>query len=229
MRDNGYYTGYVGKNHAPIGRGGYKSGVMEESFDYFYAGHGHIRFYPKDHHQIFYAAKEDTQVDIVGEGADDFLSNEHRLEGAISFLDSRPSDKPFCLSICLNVPHGAGTSTMEMRDSDDEIYKTLYRDIDIPLPDHYIAKQDITTPKLPPDVLKTEERQVGYNYVDQPDTLIERVTRQMQAMTGIDRMLGKLREKLTSIGADERHHHHSRIRSWTLHGRTGTRRESAVL
>ena len=203
MRRGGYYTGYVGKNHSPIGEGGYESGLMEKSFDYFYAGHGHIRFYPKDHHSIFQYAREDTQVEIVGESATDFLANEHRLEGAIRFLDSRPADKPFCLSICLNLPHSAGTSEMQMRDTDDDIYKTLYRDIDIPLPEHYIAKKDITTPKLPPELLKVEERQTGYSYVDKPDTLIERLTRQMQGMTGIDRMIGSIREKLTEVGADE--------------------------
>lgn len=203
MRDGGYYTGYVGKNHAPIGKGGYQSGLMEESFDYFYAGHGHIRFYPKDVHDIFEGAEYDTQVEIVNEGAQDFLSNEHRLEGAVRFLDERPNDKPFCLSICLNLPHGAGTSTMQMRKSDDEIYKTLYRDIDIPLPDHYVAKADIQTPKLPANVLHAQERQTGYDYVDQPDTLKERVIRQMQAMTGIDRMIGNLRTKLENDGLDD--------------------------
>ncbi|MGI9470787.1 MAG: sulfatase-like hydrolase/transferase [Rubripirellula sp.] len=203
MRRGGYYTGYVGKNHAPIGKGGYESGLMEKSFDYFYAGHGHIRFYPKDHHEIFRYAEKDTQVEIVGESANDFLSNEHRLDGAIRFLDSRPADKPFCLSICLNLPHGAGTSTMQMRDADDDIYKTLYRDIDIPPPDHYVAKSDIKMPKLPADLLKVEERQTGYNYVDEPVALKERMTRQAQAMTGIDRMVGRLREKLSEIGVSD--------------------------
>ncbi|TWT67585.1 sulfatase-like hydrolase/transferase [Allorhodopirellula solitaria] len=203
MREAGYYTGYVGKNHAPIGNGGYKSGLMETSFDYFYAGHGHIRFYPKDHHDIFKTAKRDTQVEIVGESIGDFLSNEHRLEGALRFLDLRPSDKPFCLSVCLNLPHGAGTSTMQMRDSDDEIYKTLYRDIEVPLPENYVAKADIENPKLPADVLKVENRQAGYNWVDTPATARERITRQMQAMTGIDRMVGRVREKLAAERLDQ--------------------------
>lgn len=202
MRDAGYYTGYVGKNHAPIGPGGYDSGLMDKSFDYFYAGHGHIWFYPKEAHDIFKDAKDDTQIEVVGEGAEDFLSNEHRLKRALHFLDRRPADKPFCLSICLNLPHGAGTSRMQMREGDDEIYKTLYRDIEIPLPKRYIAKDDIKQPKLPADVLKVEERQTGYNYVDQPATLKERMIRQMQAMTGIDRMIGNLRSKLQDEGLD---------------------------
>ncbi|MCM2369165.1 sulfatase-like hydrolase/transferase [Aporhodopirellula aestuarii] len=203
MREHGYYTGYVGKNHAPIGEGGYESGLMDESFDYFYAGHGHIRFYPKEIHEIFRAAKSDTQVEVIQEGVDDFLSNEHRLERAIRFLDSRPGDKPFCLSICFNLPHDAGAGTMESRQSDDEIYKSLYGDVEIPLPENYVAKADITTPKLPPNVLKVSERQTGYDYSDEPQTAIDRIRRRMQAMTGIDRLVGKVRERLSSQGLDQ--------------------------
>ncbi len=202
LRRNGYYTGYVGKNHAPIGEGGYESGVMEQAFDYWYAAHGHLSFYPKEHHEIFQGAKSTTQVEIIEEGAKDFLSNEHRLEGALKFLNERPADHPFCLSICFNLPHNAGVSSMELRDSDLEIYKSLYRNIEIPLPENYIAKADIKTPKLPADLLKAEERQTIYNYSDTPEDLRERIIRQMQAMTGIDQMLGQLREQLRNQGVD---------------------------
>lgn len=204
MRDAGYYTGWIGKNHAPIGKGGYGSGLMEKSFDYWYAGHGHIRFYPKEVHKIFNDAIAHTQVEIINEGVNDFLDpNERKLNGAIKFLESRPSDKPFMLSVNFNLPHGAGTSSMKMRESDDDIYKTMYRDIDIPLPANYIAKKDIKTPKLPADLLKVENRQTGYNYSDTPEGTIERYTRQLQAMTGIDRMVGNLRRKLKELKLDK--------------------------
>ncbi len=204
MRNAGYYTGWIGKNHAPIGNGGYISGVMEKSFDYWYAGHGHIRFYPKDVHAIFNDAVSSTQVEIIQEGIDDFLDpNARKLKGAVKFLETRPKDKPFMLSINFNLPHGAGTSSMQLRDNDDDIYKTLYRDKDIPLPKHYIAKKDIKSPKLPVDLLKTEDRQTGYNYVDTPDANRERIIRQLQAMTGIDRLIGNLREKLKDLNVDK--------------------------
>ncbi|WP_299552374.1 sulfatase-like hydrolase/transferase [Seonamhaeicola sp.] len=204
MRDAGYYTGWIGKNHAPIGKGGYGSGVMEKSFDYWYSGHGHIRFYPKEVHKIFNDAIADTQVEIITESVNDFLDpNERKLKGAIKFLESRPADKPFMLSVNFNLPHSAGTGSMKMRKTDDAIYKTLYRDIDIPLPANYIAKKDIKTPKLPADVLKVENRQTGYNYSDTPEGTIERYTRQLQAMTGIDRMVGNLRDKLKQLKLDK--------------------------
>ncbi|TXE07237.1 sulfatase-like hydrolase/transferase [Seonamhaeicola algicola] len=204
MRNAGYYTGWIGKNHAPIGKGGYGSGLMEKSFDYWYAGHGHIRFYPKEVHNIFNDAIADTQVEIINEGINDFLDpNERKLKGAIKFLESRPSNKPFMLSVNFNLPHSAGTGSMKLRTTDDDIYKTMYRDLDIPLPKNYIAKKDIKTPKLPADLLKVENRQTGYNYVDKPEDNIERYTRQLQAMTGIDRLIGNLRAKLKDLKLDK--------------------------
>ncbi|TXF90219.1 sulfatase-like hydrolase/transferase [Neolewinella aurantiaca] len=201
MRQAGYYTGWIGKNHAPIGEGGYGSGLMEKSFDYWYAGHGHLGFYPKERHKIFKNAKVDTQLEIVSEGIDDFLmTNERKLEGALHFLDARPKDQPFLLSINLNLPHGAGTRSMQMRDTDDEIYRTLYRDQDIPLPAYYVAKQDIDQPKLPANLLRAEDRQAGYDYVDSPETNREQLIREYQAMTGIDRLVGNLRAALTKAG-----------------------------
>jgi arylsulfatase A-like enzyme len=203
MRENGYFTGWIGKNHAPVGEGGYESGLMEKSFDYWYAAHGHLSFYPKDIHEIFRNANADTQVEIISEGVEDFLTNEQKLEGAIRFIDERPRDQPFILSINLNLPHGNGTSSMQLRDTDDEIYRTLYRDIQLPLPQYYIAKEDITIPKLPADLLHVADRQSIYSYVDSPAELKERYLRQLQAMTGIDKLVGNIRENLKEEGLDK--------------------------
>lgn len=203
VRKNDYYTGWIGKNHVPVGKGGYTSGLMEKSFDYWYAGHGHLRFYPKEIHEIFKNAEHDTQAEILGEGIQDFLSNEQKMEGALKFIDQRPQNKPFMLSVSFNLPHGAGTSTMEMRASDDEIYRTLYRNKEIPLPDNYIAKVDIVHPKIPLAIHHTEDRQASYDWVNTPEGFRERTIRQMQAMTGIDRLVGQLQETLKKQKLDK--------------------------
>lgn len=205
MRKAGYYTGYIGKNHTPVGEGGYESGLMEQSFDYWYAGHGHLTFYPKSRHAIFKGAEADTQVEVMQEGMIDFLDpNEERLQGALHFLEERPADQAFMLSLCFNLPHSASTRTMEQRPSDPKIYRSLYRNLDIPLPEHYVAKADIQQPKLPPEILHAKDRQTGYDFVDEPASLKERYTRQLQAMTGIDRLVGELRSRLDKLGLAEK-------------------------
>lgn len=204
LRECGYYTGYIGKNHTPVGERGYETGLMDSSFDYWYAGHEHLSFYPKNIHPIFKGAKADTQVEIIEEGMMDFLSpNERNLEGAKHFLSGRPDDQPFFLNLCFNLPHGNGTKSMKMLDSDPEIYRTMYRDQEIPLPEFYIAREDIITPKLPADLLRAEDRQYIYDYVDTPETLREINIREMEAVTGIDQLVGNLVAELKRQGLDK--------------------------
>ena len=196
LRDNGYFTGYIGKNHVPVGHGGYESGIMEKSFDYWYAGHGHLSFYPKSRHEIFKGAKNNTQVEVIEEGVSDFLSNEFRLEGAEHFINAIPENKPFCLNINFNLPHGASTSTMKMLPTDNEMYKSLYRDQKITFPENYIEKDSIKNPKIPSKILHANDRQRIYDFVDNKRDLKERIIRNMQAVTGIDNLIGKLRQIL---------------------------------
>jgi arylsulfatase A-like enzyme len=215
LKHAGYFMGYVGKNHVPIGGAGYASGVIEATFDYWYGGHGHLGFYPKERkpghiklkgigEHMFDNAAADTQVEVLEEGALNFLNpNEQFYNNAARFLRQRPDDRPFCLTICFNLPHDAGTKSMKERPSDRELYKSAYRDqsekILADLPATYVAKKDITTPKLPDDILLADLRQHGYDYVDSPDTLVERIIRRYQTIEGIDELVGNLREKLEAL------------------------------
>lgn len=208
LRKNGYFTGYVGKNHLPIGEKGYQTGLMESSFDYWYAGHHHLGFYPKEFHAIFDHARSTTQPEIVTEGALGFIdpnSNQAFLGKARTFLKRRPKNQPFCLSICLNLPHGFSAQRMQSRDTDDELYRTAYNEHrkTLPLVPNYVARADIKNPRIPANVLLTQFRQQGYDWVDRPDTARKRMVRLMQAITGIDRMVGKLRESLEANGLSE--------------------------
>ncbi len=214
LKRAGYFIGYVGKNHVPIGDEGYSTGLMENSFDYWYAGHTHLRFYLKERPKAYFKVEGDekmfdnaaaeTQTEILEEGMMNFLeSNEDFYAGASRFLEKRPSDKPFCLSLCFNLPHDAGTGNMESRPSDPELYRSGYRDkydeILADLPKTYTAAKDIKTPKLPADVLIAEKRQTVYDYVNTPEELVERIIRRYQTITGIDNMMGKLRDKLEQL------------------------------
>lgn len=204
LRDHGYFTGYVGKNHVPIGDKGYATGLIEKSFDFWYGGHGHLSFYPKKVHRIFGSASADTQPEILSEGAESFLQTDADfIAGAETFLKRRPAGQPFCLTIAFNVPHAAGTGTMKLLPSDPELYRTTYRDQadGIAFPKSYVAKDHVKIPRLPPDLLYTQFRQHSYDYVDAPDTLRERIIRETQTITGIDHVVGAVRAALARIGA----------------------------
>jgi arylsulfatase A-like enzyme/alpha-L-fucosidase len=204
----GYYVGYIGKNHTPVGKNdegviGYGSGVMDRSFDYWYAGHKHLGFYPKEkkQHAIFNNAAADTQVEIMDEGMENFFTPDEAFQEGLNFLDSRPDDQPFALLLNFNVPHGHSAGSMEQRESDLPLYRTTYRDRldEIELPDTYIAEADIVTPKIPRAVYNGEYIE-SYNYVKNPDDLKEREIRTMQTISGIDKLLGKLLDKLEEQG-----------------------------
>jgi len=208
LRNDGYFVGYIGKNHSPIGKNedgviGYDSGVMDNSFDYWYSGHKHLGFYPKDkkQHKIFLNAKADTQVEIMEEGMENFFTPDKAFQEGYNFLDSRPKDKPFALLLNFNVPHGHSTGSMELRESDPALYRTAYRDqIDqIELTSTYIAEEDIVTPKIPRSVYNGEYIKT-YNYVKNPDDMKEREIRTIQTISGIDKLLGKLLDKLDEQG-----------------------------
>ncbi len=208
LKNSGYFVGYVGKNHTPIGQGeasksGYNSGVMDQSFDYWYGSHKHLSFYPKDHkrHAIFKNAQADTQIEILEEGMENFMAPNEAFQAGYQFLDSRPKGQPFALLVNFNVPHAAGTGSMQMRDSDLDLYKSAYRDqIDqISLPTTYVAHKDIVNPKIPKHVYNGEYIK-SYNYVKTPELLTERKIREIQTISGIDKLVGKLVRYLEEQG-----------------------------
>ena len=205
LKKAGYYVGYVGKNHTPIGKSdlgvGYPSGVMEGSFNYWYGNHNHSTFYPKNNFPIYRNARANSQVEIFTEGALNFLSEQNGFAGAKEFLKSRPLDQPFCLLVNLNVPHNKGTGTMRMLPKDPELYKSAYRDQleDIPIPATYLDEHEINRPKLPKHVYNGQYID-SYNYVKNRADLLERMVRVCQTVEGVDRMVGALMAKLKQDG-----------------------------
>jgi arylsulfatase A-like enzyme len=208
LKKAGYTTAYIGKNHVPIGETGYRSGHFETSFDFWYAGHNHLGFYPKQRHPIFSHAEHDTQTEILCQGVQAFLiPSAHRsfYESANVFLHHRNPTKPFCLTISLNLPHSFSVSRMKQKPTDNKLYRTSYRDQlhTQPLPPFYIPKNECNHPKLPADILFQDLRQSSYDWVNTEKTLREHLIRTMQTITGIDQMIGTLRNTLTEHGLND--------------------------
>lgn len=90
-----------------------------------------------------------------------------------------------------------------MKPGDPDIYCTLYRDKEILLPQHYIAKADLKSPKLPAEIHHVADRQNIYDYCDTPEGLKEMNIREMQSVTGIDLLVGRLIDELKKQGLDK--------------------------
>lgn len=207
LKQEGYFLGWVGKNHVPVGPGGYGGGYMEKSFDYWWGNHSHTGFYPKDSRwcdcSIYANAIADTQVEVFEEGVMNFLRPDRRFMREAKFpLPDRPEDRPFCLCVTFNLPHGASAGMMALRPTDDELYRTRYRDRqqELALPETYVSYEEAQKhPRLPRHVYNGQYIE-QYNYVKTPELLRERLVREFQTITGMDRMVGHVREALERFG-----------------------------
>jgi len=204
LKQEGYFLGWVGKNHVPVGDGGYESGYLESAFDYWYGNHGHSEFYPKEtpRGEIYRNAALDTQIEVFEEGVHNFLDPQSAFFDTCSTsLARRPGDRPFCLCLTFNLPHGYGTGTMQLRPTDDDLYRGAYRDQinDMPLPDTYRSYgESVNAPRLPHHVY-SNRRIAQYDYVKTPGFLKERQVRTCQVVSGMDRMIGRLRQMLKRL------------------------------
>ena len=194
LKQHGYWTAWVGKNHVPVGATRYTSGTLESRFDVWMGNHGHSSFYPKelqgDAGVHYHEAPEDTQPEIFS-------------DRAMAALDARDPDRPFCMCVTFNAPHESATGTMQMRPGDDVLYREAYREHlqEFLLPETYRSWKS-SYHKLPLMVYNGVQLP-GYDYVKVPHFLRETMLRQTQLLTGIDRFVGKLRSKLHASGLAE--------------------------
>jgi arylsulfatase A-like enzyme len=199
LRKAGYYTGFIGK----FGVEYYTfQGRAAEKFDFWWAHDGWTRFFPKENKSPscvpYHTAREDIITSIMG-------------EAMTRFLDGLPGDKPFCLSVSFNVPHGSQTTSMYpdypewhrmTRPANENpklkgspFYDTLYRDIGIRIPDDTATDPYRFIPKFILDQDQGRRTQTYvYNYDRQ--TCLEHHIRYYQTISGLDHVIGRLREDL---------------------------------
>jgi arylsulfatase A-like enzyme len=203
LRRAGYFTGLIGKSNI--------HGLRQSEWDYYCGSDTTaLGFYPKENARsagpLLRGARSETQVEVLGEVARDFLGTDHGFHDRSAqrireFFGRRPENQPFFLYLCFNVPHSGGTLTMEQRPSDDALYRTAYRDqIDrMPLVPGYVAQSDVRTPKLPVTIYSGNQIS-SYDYRKTPAGLREHQVRICQTVSGVDRLLGEVRKQLTQLG-----------------------------
>ena len=203
LRQAGYYTGFVGK----FGVEYYTfKGEAGKKFDFWWGHDGWTKFLPKDHKSPstnpYHEAKEDIITPIMGEAMG-------------KFLGSVPVDKPFCLSVSFNTPHGSQTTSMHMDYPDwrkmtrpanenpqlqgTRFYDTLYRDLDIIIPETTGTDPYRFIPKFIQDQDRGRRTQT-YQYSYTRPTCLEHHIRYYQTISGLDHAIGGLLKQLKAKG-----------------------------
>jgi arylsulfatase A-like enzyme len=170
LREAGYHTGFIGKLGV-----GLEEGLIEEMFDTH-----RVTAYPyfKD-----VAGKSRHLTELHGDYAVDFLQN-------------RPTDRPFCLSLSFWAPHAD--------DGSDEQYfwppacDALYRDVRIPEPD----LSDPAFFEALPEFLKRSLNRARWHWrFDDPRKYQQMVKGYYRMISGIDLVIGRVTAELERSGA----------------------------
>lgn len=209
LRKAGYFTGFIGK----FGIEYYDlNGSAADQFDYWQAHDGWLPFFPKQSPdnpaaQRYRNAKSDITTEIMGEYIEDFLQ-------------TRPADRPFSLSVSFSAPHNSVVSSMYPEGADPAcdsyacrvmgypangnprlaghpVYDMLYRDVEVA-----IAADTGGDPYqfIPPGVIDHAARQQWYAYNYDRALQPEHLIRYYQTITGIDRVVGALAARLEQLG-----------------------------
>ena len=209
LRGAGYYTGFIGK----FGVQFYSlDGGAAAQFDYWRAHDGWLPFWPKDlpenpATEVYKNARHDITTEIMGEYIEEFLN-------------TRPDNVPFNLSVSFSAPHNSVVSTMYPEGADPgcesyackvmgyaanenpklaghPVYDKLYRAKGI-----VIAEDTGRDPYqfIPEGVIDHDARKQWYDYNYDPSTQPEHLIRYHQTVTGIDQVVGDLVAHLERLG-----------------------------
>jgi len=206
LRNAGYHTGFVGK--FGVEYYSFRPNAAQK-FDFWWAHDGWTKFLPKDFKSPSCTPYHDAQQDVIT-----LIMG----EAMTRFLDGRPADKPFCLSVSFNVPHGSQTTSMypdypewnrmtrpanenpKLRGS--PFYDTLYRDVEIRIPDDTATDPYRFIPKSIMDQDRGRRTRT-YQYSYTRPTCREHHIRYYQTITGLDHVVGRLLADLKRRGLAE--------------------------
>jgi arylsulfatase A-like enzyme len=171
----GYRTGFIGKYGV-----GPKKDLPINKYDYWKGFPGQGRYENKDENGNY---KHLTQ--IMG-------------EQAIEFLHGCSQEQPFCLSVSFKAPH--------VQDSDprqflyDRAYSDLYKDVTIPTPETAHPRYF----EALPDFLRTSEARRRWDIrFPNNEKFQESVRSYYRLITGVDVVIGKIREQLKQLNLDD--------------------------
>ena len=171
----GYRIGFIGKYGV-----GTKKDLPIDKYDYWKGFPGQGRYENKDEDGNY---KHLTR--IMG-------------EQAIEFLQDCSQDRPFCLSVSFKAPH--------VQDSDprqfiyDRAYENLYSDVTIPTPETADRRYFDALPEF---LRASEARRRWKIRFPNPEKFQESVKGYYRLITGVDVVIGKIRDQLKQFNLDD--------------------------
>lgn len=177
LKQAGYHIGFIGKYG--VGSNGREPA---EAYDYWQAMGGQPRY-------------ENPQPDGSVKHYTDIVSERCR-----DFLETRPPERPFCLSVSFKAPH--------VQDGDPRqfIYNPRFRDLyaGLSIPEPFSAAEEFF--ERLPACLATEENEARRRWrirFATPEMYQEMVKGYYRLITGVDHAVGKLRRNLQELGLAE--------------------------
>lgn len=181
LRGKGYFTGFIGKY-----------GVGKEppsaAFDYWkgYSGHGSYFFTDPDGTKVHETAMMGRQ--------------------AKEFINQREKSKPFCLSISLKAPHSEDGVTENNGFRPDPYFNSWYNNVAFPYPATYTNDFYLQFPEAwrkNTSNVNNEARVRWGKRFSTPEKFQSTSRAIYRLVSGIDKMIGELREFLKSKGLDK--------------------------
>ncbi|WP_265595408.1 sulfatase [Verrucomicrobium sp. BvORR106] len=173
LRGQGYWVGHVGKWH--------NGKFPQEAFDFgrSYSGRHYIK------------EPDGSTVHVTQKNQKD----------ALEFLDTRPKDKPFCLTLAFFATHAEDQNPKQYLYQPES--EGLYKEVNIPVP---ATGSDEHFKKLPPFIAneKNEGRNRWHWRFDTPEKYQEYMKAYYRMATEVDAACGRVLETLKSQGVLDR-------------------------
>lgn len=171
LKKAGCHTGFVGKWGVTV-----EKGITSELFDSM------VPLNQSPYWKKFPDGKRRHLTDMEG-------------DHAMAFLKSLPPGKPFCLSVSFNAPHAEDNDPQQYhwQQEVDHLYQTATFPVPRTMNDEFFQKH--------PAFLKNSESRVRFHWrFDQPDKYQNMVRGYYRMISGVDLVVGRIRQSLKSLG-----------------------------
>lgn len=170
LRDNGYHLGHVGKWHN--GR------IPEDRFDFCRSYYGTHWIENEDGSKIHVTQKNEND--------------------ALEFLKTRPTDKPFCLTVSFFATHAEDQNPLQFLPQPQSM--ELYKDIKVPVPENATQESFDRLPEFVGNE-KNEGRNRWHWRFDTPEKFQSMMKNYYRLATEVDSTCGKILDELKTQGA----------------------------